>query len=137
MEHVSDPDLVVGEIERVLRASGLLIVSVPFIYQLHGAPEDYRRFSGQGVRQLFENSCDILEVRQQGGIGSALGTLWLNWIEGATNSVPVTRFAKGVLMPAWVLVCFATNVGARLLDKLDRTRSSYPNVLLIARRRDP
>jgi len=136
LEHVTDADSVLKEIARVLKPSGLIVVTVPFIYNVHGGPSDYRRFSQQGICQLFQKDADILEVRAQGGIGSTIGTLWLNWLETATNKSKLTRLAKGILMPAWILISFATNMGGWLLDQLDRTQSFYGNVLLVARRHD-
>jgi SAM-dependent methyltransferase len=42
--------LAFSEIYRILKTGGNFIGSVPFIYQIHGAPKDYYRFS----KQFFE-----------------------------------------------------------------------------------
>ena len=38
------------EIYRILKKEGVFIGSVPFIYQIHGAPKDYFRFSKEFIK---------------------------------------------------------------------------------------
>jgi len=135
LEHVSDLDKTLNEIERVLNVGGWLIVSVPFIYNVHGGTGDYRRLSLEGMRTLFEPKYQLLQLDGCGGVGTALGILWLNWIETSTNRWRMTRFLKGVLFPLWVSLSFGTNAAAFFLDKLDRTMSFYTNVLVVAQKR--
>jgi len=53
LEHLSDPTRAIAECRRVLRDDGLLILSVPFSYRLHGFPTDYWRFTASGVHRLL------------------------------------------------------------------------------------
>ena len=50
LEHLPEYKLVLSEIYRILKHGGNFIGSVPFIYQIHGAPKDYFRFT----KQFFE-----------------------------------------------------------------------------------
>lgn len=52
LEHVRDPDRVLQEIARVLKPAGRLLLSTPFLYPLHDAPHDYRRYTEYGLRQI-------------------------------------------------------------------------------------
>ena len=45
LEHLHDNNIVFNEIRRILKYKGFLIGSTPFIYQVHGAPNDYLRFT--------------------------------------------------------------------------------------------
>jgi len=45
LEHLHDTDIVFNETNRILKNKGFLIGSTPFIYQVHGAPNDYFRFT--------------------------------------------------------------------------------------------
>ena len=49
LEHVGDAPAVLGEIARVLKPGGHLLLSVPFLYPLHDAPHDYRRYTAPGL----------------------------------------------------------------------------------------
>ena len=45
LEHLSNPTKSLKELNRILKKGGLLIGSTPFLYQVHGAPNDYLRFT--------------------------------------------------------------------------------------------
>lgn len=131
MEHVADLDFVMNELARVLRPGGLLIVSVPFVYNEHGIPYDFRRFSAYGVASRFASGYEPIELVRQGGIGSTLGMLLLNWFMIGR----ATRTMAGLLMPVWIVFCAIVNAGAVALDAFDRTNGFYANVLFVGRRR--
>lgn len=135
LEHVANAEAVLGEIARVLRPGGTLIVSVPFIYHLHGAPHDHRRLSEFGVCGMLQRDFKVVELRRQGRIGSTLVSLGLGWLETQTNGTRLSRFAKASLFPFWVALCGVANLLARGLDRLDTTGHFYHNTLALAERR--
>ncbi|WP_199248590.1 bifunctional 2-polyprenyl-6-hydroxyphenol methylase/3-demethylubiquinol 3-O-methyltransferase UbiG [[Phormidium] sp. ETS-05] len=98
-EHTVDLDSVLSEIHRVLKPGGQLLVSVPFIYNEHGSPDDYRRFSTHGLNNLLSDKFEIIDLKPQGGIGSTLCTLLLNYIEVSCNRYKLTRILKGLMLP--------------------------------------
>jgi SAM-dependent methyltransferase len=53
LEHLPRPKHAVMEARRVLRDDGLLLLSVPFSYRLHGFPTDYWRFTASGIYELL------------------------------------------------------------------------------------
>ena len=55
LEHSRQPWLLAANIERVLEPGGTLDLSVPFVWRVHGYPEDHWRFTVSGVRLLFPN----------------------------------------------------------------------------------
>lgn len=59
LEHVRDPNRVVKEIKRVLRPHGVVYVDVPFLQHYHQDPEDYRRYTITGLRQLLGNFDEV------------------------------------------------------------------------------
>ena len=135
LEHVPDLQRTYSEITRILRPGGTLVLSVPFLYNEHGAPADYRRFSVHGVEMLLAEEFDVQATKVQGRVASTTAILLLNWMEIAWNSNKVTRFAKALLLPLWLLFSTSVNICAFVIDLLDRTRAIYHNVLVVARRK--
>lgn len=62
LEHVRDPFRCAAEIVRVLKPGGDLLCAVPFLQPLHGYPHHYFNATPQGVRRLFEDSMEGIEV---------------------------------------------------------------------------
>ncbi len=56
LEHIAEPDKVLSEIRRVLRPGGEFYLSVPFIYPIHDAPDDYWRFTNYGVIDILRKN---------------------------------------------------------------------------------
>jgi SAM-dependent methyltransferase len=134
LEHVDDLELAVREIDRVLKPGGVVVVSVPFSYNEHGAPDDYRRFSRFGLAQVFDAGYSVESLRREGGIGTTLGVLFLNWVDVSLGRRRSTRGLKVLLLPGWLVACGLVNGLARLLDRIDGTGAFYSLVLLVARK---
>ena len=53
LEHVVEPNVVVGEIYRVLKEGGVVYAETPFMQQVHEGAYDFTRFTVVGHRFLF------------------------------------------------------------------------------------
>lgn len=71
LEHVHDSEKVAAELMRVLKPGGLLYAEVPFIFFFHGYPNDFKRYTREGLRRLF-SGLDSAEIGISGGPMSAL-----------------------------------------------------------------
>ena len=54
LEHTPKPWVFAANLTRLVRPGGHLYISVPWVWRYHPYPDDYFRFSPQGVRSLFE-----------------------------------------------------------------------------------
>ena len=55
LEHSRRPWLLAANLERLMEDGGSIYVAVPFIWRVHGYPDDYWRFTASGIRELFPN----------------------------------------------------------------------------------
>lgn len=75
LEHVSDPDMVMQEIRRVLKSAGMVLVTIPMSWNLHYVPFDFRRYTCYGLWQLLErHGFEIIETHRIGGLFSLIGS---------------------------------------------------------------
>jgi SAM-dependent methyltransferase len=59
LEHVDDVSAAVGELTRVLRSGGCLLLGLPFRQGIHLAPHDFWRFTEHGIRFLLRQDYEI------------------------------------------------------------------------------
>jgi SAM-dependent methyltransferase len=76
IEHVPNPQQMIGELVRVLKPGGVLILSTPFFFYLHESPNDFTRFSKFGLINLIKNNkMSVIDLKPTGGLISTLGIL--------------------------------------------------------------
>lgn len=59
-EHLQHPAAVSSETLRVLRPGGQALMSIPFMFRIHGDPFDFQSFTERGLTELF---CDFSNVK--------------------------------------------------------------------------
>jgi SAM-dependent methyltransferase len=66
-EHVFNPDEFLKEVNRVLKKSGKLLMTVPFVWDEHEQPHDYARYSSFGLASILnKNGFTILKHKKSG-----------------------------------------------------------------------
>lgn len=71
LEHTLQPFDAVNEMERILKKDGLLFLTVPFNFRIHGPLPDCWRFTEHGLRALFRRF-EIRELSEVATSGRAL-----------------------------------------------------------------
>ncbi len=100
LEHVRDPRRVMDEIERVLLPGGYAHVVTPFCHPFHEFPNDYRRFTLDGLKEIAGGLQPVAEGWRTG----PTATLLIFLIEYAKLLLPWKAwrgFVHGVL--GWAL----------------------------------
>ena len=73
LEHVFNPDEFLSEIKRVLKPSGRLLITVPFVWDEHEQPRDYARYSSFGLKALLDkNGFNVIEYKKIGADASII-----------------------------------------------------------------
>ena len=53
-EHIANPEKILPEINRVLKNNGYMLATVPFIWNEHEIPYDFKRYTSFGIKELLE-----------------------------------------------------------------------------------
>jgi SAM-dependent methyltransferase len=101
LEHMAEPERQVAEMKRALKPGGRLLCYVPFIQGYHASPDDYRRFTRTGLRELFADF-EIVDVRV--GAGPTSGMLWIvqEWLAMVLSLGSLTLY-RLILPLMWIL----------------------------------
>ena len=67
-EHLHTPERAAAEILRVLKPGGIALVSVPFMFHIHGDPMDFTRFTDHGLRRLFQDFAEVTVIPYGGRV---------------------------------------------------------------------
>ena len=59
LEHIHSPHLALENVHRVLKDSGRLILTVPFIFPIHDQPYDYYPYTRYGLAYLLRHFRDV------------------------------------------------------------------------------
>jgi len=74
LEHTAHPQRLIGEMARVLKKDGVLILAAPFSFRLHEEPNDFFRYSPHGLTAMCNDAGLIVEqVEQVGSLWSLIG----------------------------------------------------------------
>ncbi len=132
VEHVENLPHTLGEIARVCKPGGVIVLSFPFLYNEHGTPHDFQRFTSHGAARLLPFDVEVLEC--QGGFGSSVAILTLNWLNDMLNANKLSRLIKAATLPFWLPFSLMMNIFGLLIDRVDGTHKYYNNVFVIFRK---
>ena len=111
LEHCDDPARAVAELRRVTAPGGRVLASTHGVQVYHPSPQDYWRWTHEGLRRLFEENGEwsSLDVDPAGGTASCLAMLISTFVEIGCKRARAPRLARG---PVWLL-----NRGGAALDR--------------------
>ncbi|MDA9672707.1 methyltransferase domain-containing protein [Alphaproteobacteria bacterium] len=100
LEHVEDPKTVLKEAFRTLKTAGHGLITMPFLYQVHADPHDYRRWTQQKLKlELQQAGFTVIDISPQGGIFAVIydlirSHLYRSYTEGSIKLRVGLKFLK-------------------------------------------
>ena len=129
-EHVFNPDIFLDELNRVLKKNGMLLLTVPFIWDEHEQPYDFARYSSFGIKSVLEkNGFEIVNQKKTATDFSAI----IQLINGYIYKIVVKNSL--IRQTVTVLVMFPLNVLGIILSKiLPSNKDLYLDNVILAKK---
>ncbi len=132
LEHVFNPDVFILEVNRVLKDGGILLISIPFIWDEHEQPYDYARYSSFGLKYLLENhGFNVIKYRKSINDIRVIFQL----INGYIYKNTVTQNAYLNLFMAIILMSPLNILGELLYRILPKNDDLYLDSVVLAKKR--
>jgi len=109
LEHTRNPQQIVCEMRRILKPGGEILAYVPFIVPFHPAPNDYYRWTRQGVKELF-SGFDSSEIFVGCGPTSGMLYIFQEW------AASLLSFGSRTLHDIWFLILLGCLFPVKYLD---------------------
>ncbi len=136
LEHISDTEILLGQIHNILKVDGAVIISCPFLYPLHDEPRDFVRYTTHGFQQLAIRKG--FSVTTCGAIGSPIitSTLLFNIaISKAVVNWISTKSPAGVFLVFLPVVLLMANLSAKMLSFFEPKDEFMPLSYLVKLRK--
>jgi len=130
IEHLPHPSIFFGEVSRLLKQNGCLIITFPLIAPLHEEPYDYFRYTEHGIK-LFchEHELKIERVEKMGGGWLAIGYLIRDILYADASSSQISLWARMLRFFGDALYDISN-----ALDRRDKHPEGTLNYLIVARK---
>ena len=94
LEHCPKPEIIFGEVYRVMKPGGVFFFTVPFLWPLHEVPHDEYRYTPFALTRLLEEAgFKNISIKATGGWHASLAQMLGLWVRRA----PLTKRQKKYL----------------------------------------
>ena len=66
LEHTKNPSLAIKNIYNLIDKDSVVLLSTPFIFNIHDAPNDFFRFTRYGLKEIFKEFSKV-EIKEKNG----------------------------------------------------------------------
>lgn len=129
-EHIFNLDEILDELNRVLKPGGVLLVTVPFVWDEHETPHDFGRYTSFGIKYLFEKH--NFELIQSEKTTNYVETVFQMWNSYLTQSIlPSNKILK--ILITFLLIFPFNLLGIILSRALPDNKNFYNDNIILAK----
>lgn len=112
LEHCPKPEIVMSEVNRILKPGGIFFFTVPFLWPLHEVPHDEFRYTPFSLKRLLEESGFVnVDIKATGGWNASMAQMLGLWVRRAPMTDRrrkfLARFLKPVIQYLIKIDCFS------------------------------
>lgn len=124
-EHLKHPQTAAGEIFRVLKKGGYLLLTVPQTNELHEEPNDFFRYTCYGLILIFEEKgFKVMDCQQRGGLFSMTAQIKIRYLIdrfGLYKKPIIGKFFNQFIKIYAILMMW--------LDRIDKSKANKKHTL--------
>jgi SAM-dependent methyltransferase len=131
-EHIEHLDEVMKEIYRVLKPGGKLLISVPFVWEEHEVPHDFRRFTSFGLLSYLKkfNFETTIHLKSTNGI-LAISQMLIANLESTVPSNKIKKLFRILIL----LICSMLNLAALPFRAFNSPNAIYLDNIVLAEKK--
>lgn len=116
LEHLENPEKAIKEAERILKPGGNILISMPFLFPIHGDPDDFQRYTDLKLIKLLEgNNIKIIKIKTMGYYYTVLSDFLMLGILNKKNN----KYKRCIL---WILFKPLFNILLKLDKKSEKNQ---------------
>lgn len=117
LEHCGDPEIMLGEVYRVLKPGGIFFFTTPFLWNLHEVPHDHYRFTPFSIRRLLDRQgFGSVELKATGGWHASMAQMLGLWVRRSPMSKTYRKYLSILLRPV-ILYLYNKDLGMKVQFK--------------------
>ena len=115
LEHTKDPSLAIKNIYNLIEKGAVVLLSTPFIFNIHDEPNDFYRFTKYGLKEIFKEFSEV-EIKEKNG--------WLESIFVIIMRIKKSKsFLNKILGNSFILLYYFLYPLILIIQKIFRTKS--------------
>lgn len=122
LEHIKNYQAAVDEMHRVLKPDGIAFLSTIGVWEVHGAPNDYWRFTNYGLEEIFKQFKEV-KVINNGGAVLCFFQIYNLYLKKLTKIPIIGLIPRGIIL--------LNNLFGWYLDKLTERYDFFVNNYLV------
>lgn len=134
-EHLFKIDAILDELHRVTKLGGKIMITTPFVWNLHEIPIDYARYTPYGLKYLFEkHGFNVIISEQNGGYVEVISQITILYILQIFKTKKTDYFLIKLFFGAMrygLIVCINT-IGLLFSKILPNKTNLYLSNLVVA-----
>jgi SAM-dependent methyltransferase len=131
-EHVFNLEQVIIELNRVLKAGGHMLITLPFVWHEHDIPFDFARYTSFGIINLLErNGFEVVVIEKTTNYVETVFQMWNEYVHQYV--FPSNNVVKALLTP--IFIGPVTVLGLILSFILPRNKDFFHNSIVVARKK--
>lgn len=100
LEHCSRPEIILGEVNRILKPGGVFFFTVPFLWPLHEVPHDEYRYTPFALKRMLEEAGFVdIEIKATGGWHASMAQMMGLWVRRSPLSMRKRKIMSAFFKP--------------------------------------